>query len=227
MLEDSKSKTLLLELPMSALTYTNNSPENKTYFFGVYSSILLFGLGMVELGEDKGEKELKTNIEMAMRRLTLCAAIASEGTEYIKDEGKLYLQRQFVDQDETMPKDYTIRGLYLHRLTHFTALGKIFAAACRVILWLHDPTKKEYWPETKYLLSDLHDIKIIEKSQNPEHSKGQTRYNGHLDQQFKKVKDYLEQYQENPLNLPSLTAIRNKILTDVFKILREEKPSTK
>jgi hypothetical protein len=69
--------------------------------------------------------------------------------------------------------------------------------------------------------------KIIKKSQNPEHSKGQTRYNGHLDQQFKKVKDYLEQYQENPLNLPSLTAIRNKILTDVFKILREEKPSTK
>jgi hypothetical protein len=225
LLEDSESKTRLLELPMSALTY--KSSGNTTYFFGVYSSILLFGLGMVELGEDKGEEELKTNIEMAMRRLTLCAAIASEGTEYIEDEGKFYLQRQFVDQDETMPKDYTIRGLYLHRLTHFAALGKIFAAACRVILWLHDPTKEEYWPETDYLLRDLHDIEIIKKSQNPEHSKGQTRYNGHLDQQFKKVKDYLEQYQENPLNLPSLTAIRNKILTDVFKILREEKPSTK
>ena len=155
-----------------------------------------------------------------MRRFTMCAAIASEGTIDIQEQGHTNLERRFSDNDNKMPDDFQIRGLYPHQLTHFAVLGKIFAAACRVILWLYNPREYQYWPEVEYLLSDLHDEQTIQQKSNYLSTAGQKRYNGHLEEQLTRLKHYLEEYHQSSQTFSSLTEIRNKIVTDVFKILR-------
>lgn len=223
-LKSSQSQEKIIQLPMSALTYLDSNSDNKVYLFGIHASLLLFGLGLVELCKDNQEEGLEERILMAMKRFTLGAAIASEGTVDEKRGEKTYLQRIFTEQKpnkgQKMPEDFQIRGLYPHRLTQFTAKGKIFAATCRVILLLYNYEKyNSYWPEVAYLLNDLHDAQTIIRSNNPDHSLGQNRYSGHLEQQFKRVKSYLES-QKNSGKSGSLEEIRNRIVTDIFKILR-------
>jgi len=226
-LKSSQSQEKIIQLPMSALTYLDSNSDNKVYLFGIHASLLLFGLGLVELCKDNQEEGLEERIRMAMKRFTLGAAIASEGTVDEKRGEKTYLQRIFTEQkpnkDQKMPEDFQIRGLYPHRLTQFTAKGKIFAATCRVILLLYNYEKySSYWPEVAYLLNDLHDAQTIIRSNNPNYSLGQNRYSGHLEQQFKGVKSYLES-QKNSSKSGSLEEIRNRIVTDIFKILRGDK----
>ena len=226
-LKSSQSQEKIIQLPMSALTYLDSNSDNKVYLFGIHASLLLFGLGLVELCKDNQEEGLEERIRMAMKRFTLGAAIASEGTVDEKRGEKTYLQRIFTEQkpnkDQKMPEDFQIRGLYPHRLTQFTAKGKIFAATCRVILLLYNYEKySSYWPEVAYLLNDLHDAQTIIRSNNPDYSLGQNRYSGHLEQQFKGVKSYLES-QKNSGKSGSLEEIRNRIVTDIFKILRGDK----
>jgi hypothetical protein len=226
-LKSSQSQEKIIQLPMSALTYLDSNSDNKIYLFGIHASLLLFGLGLVELCKDNQEEGLEERIRMAMKRFTLGAAIASEGTVDEKRGEKTYLQRIFTEQkpnkDQKMPEDFQIRGLYPHRLTQFTAKGKIFAATCRVILFLYNYEKySSYWPEVAYLLNDLHDAQTIIRSNNPDYSLGQNRYSGHLEQQFKGVKSYLES-QKNSGKSGSLEEIRNRIVTDIFKILRGDK----
>jgi hypothetical protein len=225
--QSSQSQQKIIQLPMSALTYLDSNSDNKVYLFGIHASLLLFGLGLVELCKDNQEEGLEERIRMAMKRFTLGAAIASEGTVDEKRGEKTYLQRIFTEQkpnkDQKMPEDFQIRGLYPHRLTQFTAKGKIFAATCRVILFLYNYEKySSYWPEVAYLLNDLHDAQTIIRSNNPDYSLGQNRYSGHLEQQFKGVKSYLES-QKNSGKSGSLEEIRNRIVTDIFKILRGDK----
>ena len=226
-LKSSQSQEKIIQLPMSALTYLDSNSDNKVYLFGIHASLLLFGLGLVELCKDNQEEGLEERILMAMKRFTLGAAIASEGTVDEKRGEKTYLQRIFTEQKpnkgQKMPEDFQIRGLYPHRLTQFTAKGKIFAATCRVILLLYNYEKySSYWPEVAYLLNDLHDAQTIIRSNNPNYSLGQNRYSGHLEQQFKGVKSYLES-QKNSGKSGSLKEIRNRIVTDIFKILRGDK----
>ena len=226
-LKSSQSQEKIIQLPMSALTYLDSNSDNKVYLFGIHASLLLFGLGLVELCKDNQEEGLEESIRMAMKRFTLGAAIASEGTVDEKRGEKTYLQRIFTEQKpnkgQKMPEDFQIRGLYPHRLTQFTAKGKIFAATCRVILLLYNYEKySSYWPEVAYLLNDLHDAQTIIRSNNPDYSLGQNRYSGHLEQQFKGVKSYLES-QKNSGKSGSLEEIRNRIVTDIFKILRGDK----
>ncbi|CCI06826.1 hypothetical protein [Microcystis aeruginosa] len=226
-LKSSQSQEKIIQLPMSALTYLDSNSDNKVYLFGIHASLLLFGLGLVELCKDNQEEGLEERIRMAMKRFTLGAAIASEGTVDEKRGEKTYLQRIFTEQKpnkgQKMPEDFQIRGLYPHRLTQFTAKGKIFAATCRVILFLYNYEKySSYWPEVAYLLNDLHDAQTIIRSNNPDYSLGQNRYSGHLEQQFKGVKSYLES-QKNSVKSGSLEEIRNRIVTDIFKILRGDK----
>ena len=226
-LKSSQSQEKIIQLPMSALTYLDSNSDNKVYLFGIHASLLLFGLGLVELCKDNQEEGLEERIRMAMKRFTLGAAIASEGTVDEKRGEKTYLQRIFTEQkpnkDQKMPEDFQIRGLYPHRLTQFTAKGKIFAATCRVILLLYNYEKySSYWPEVAYLLNDLHDAQTIIRSNNPNYSLGQNRYSGHLEQQFKGVKSYFES-QKNSGKSGSLEEIRNRIVTDIFKILRGDK----
>ncbi|CCI23900.1 hypothetical protein [Microcystis aeruginosa] len=226
-LKSSQSQEKIIQLPMSALTYLDSNSDNKVYLFGIHASLLLFGLGLVELCKDNQEEGLEERILMAMKRFTLGAAIASEGTVDKKRGEETYLQRIFTEQKpnkgQKMPEDFQIRGLYPHRLTQFTAKGKIFAATCRVILLLYNYEKySSYWPEVAYLLNDLHDAQTIIRSNNPDYSLGQNRYSGHLEQQFKGVKSYLES-QKNSVKSGSLEEIRNRIVTDIFKILRGDK----
>jgi hypothetical protein len=47
---------------MSALTYLDSNSDNKVYLFGIHASLLLFGLGLVELCKDNQEEGLEERI---------------------------------------------------------------------------------------------------------------------------------------------------------------------
>lgn len=226
----------ILELPMSVLTVKRNKldqeasitsgSQDRIYLFGVYSSFLLFGKGLIELCDDiEDEKQLEDNLVMAMKRFTLCAAIAAEGTydDNIHKDSNTYLDRIFDDDNENMPEEFRIRGLYPHRLTHLAALGKIFAATSKVILVLYDKTQYPYWGEIDYLLGDLHDTQTMAR-QSESVRAGQKRYNGHLVDQLARVQEYLQAYKTNNINQGfGLIEIRNRIVSNIFKILRGDK----
>ncbi|MDJ0511431.1 MAG: HypX (modular protein) [Crocosphaera sp.] len=236
--EKEENKPCFLFLDMSILTKTLKQPQddfnltndsNTVYLFGVYSSILLFGLGIVELCDnqwDDDNNKLEENLIKAMKYFTLCAAIAADGGNDYLEDGKIYFKRKFATKTESnQPKEFKIRGLYPHRLTHFTVLGKIFAATCKVILTLHNQEKNQYWGEIEYLLKDLHEDLDSEETikKSKEYVFNQKRYNGHLEIQLKNIKTYLESYQNSKSEYGNIAEIRNLIVRDVFKIIRGDK----
>ncbi|MCC5616506.1 hypothetical protein LC605_15785 [Nostoc sp. CHAB 5836] len=188
--------------------------EHKSvYLFGTHSSILLFGMGMLELCDDeKKESEKVIKIQKAIRMFTYCSAIAEDGNKEKKDnDGKFYLERIF------SPGDSLVRGLYPHRLTQFADLGKIWAATCKSILLLYNSTFD--WQDIDKLLENLptsYSKSVLEDNC------GQKRYNGHLESHCDRLIQYFEQLKCKKLNLTNLTEIRNKIVKDIFKIMRGE-----
>ena len=189
--------------------------EHKSvYIFGTHSSILLFAMGMLELCDDeKKESEKLIKIKKAIRMFTYCSAIAEDGNKGKKDndDGKFYLERIFSSGDSL------IRGLYPHRLTQFADLGKIWAATCKSILLLYNSTFD--WQDIDKLLENL---PTSSSKSVLEDKCGQKRYNGHLESHCDRLIQYFEQLKCKKLNLTNLTEIRNKIVRDIFKIMRGE-----
>jgi hypothetical protein len=188
--------------------------EHKSvYLFGTHSSILLFAMGMLKLCDDEIEESKKIiKIKKAIRMFTYCSAIAEDGNKGKTDnDGKLYLERIFSTGDSL------VRGLYPHRLTQFADLGKIWAATCKSILLLYNSTFN--WQDIDKLLENL--PTSSSKSVLGD-SCGQKRYNGHLESHCDRLIQYFEQLKSKKLNLTSLTEIRNKIVRDIFKIMRGE-----
>ncbi|OKH44168.1 hypothetical protein NIES2101_29060 [Calothrix sp. HK-06] len=189
--------------------------EHKSvYLFGTHSSILLFAMGMLRLCDDeKKESEKLIQIKEAIRMFTYCSAIAEDGNKGKKDNNneKLYLERIFNKGDSL------IRGLYPHRLTQFADLGKIWAATCKSILLLYNSTFD--WQDIDELLENL---PTSSSKSVLDDNCGQKRYNGHLESHCDRLIQYFEQLKCKRLNLTNLTEIRNKIVRDVFKIMRGE-----
>jgi len=189
--------------------------DNKSvYLFGTHSSILLFAMGMLELCDDETEESQKViQIQKAIKIFRYCSAIAEDGikTKKENDDEKLYLERIF-DSGNSL-----VRGLYPHRLTQFADLGKIWAATCKLILLLYNSTFD--WQHIDKLLGNL---PTSSNKSVLEDKYGQKRYNGHLESHCDRLIQYFEQLKCKQLNLTSLTDIRNKIVRDVFKIMRGE-----
>jgi hypothetical protein len=208
-----KSENNVIKIDFSILKKICTDDNKSTYLFGTHSCILLFGMGMLELCDDKNESEMLLGIKKAIRMFTYCSAIAEDGNKGRRDpdDEKFYLERIFSEGD------YLVRGLYPHRLTQFADLGKIWAATCKSILLLYNSTFD--WQQINQLLETLptsSNQSILDSACR------QKRYNGHLESHCDRLVDYFKQLQVKQLNVDSLMDIRNKIVRDIFKIMRGE-----
>ncbi|BAY22311.1 hypothetical protein NIES2100_20740 [Calothrix sp. NIES-2100] len=209
----------VINIDFSILKKICPEEDQSIYLFGTHSSIIIFAMGMLELCDDKHkESELKIRLNKAFKMFTYCSAIAEDGIIARRDseDGKIYCERIFQNGDEL------VRGLYPHRLTQFADLGKIWAATCKVILFLDDQTSD--WRVIDNLLESLPTPNSI--TPGLQKSCGQKRYNGHLENHCDRLVKYFHQLKSKKWNDTNLIDIRNKIVKDIFKIIRGESEVT-
>ena len=211
-------------------------------------------MGMLELCQEqkKPQQLLDAIRQKALRLFTYCWAIASDGTtrnDPVDPDNSdvIYLNRAFaeagdsdlqaINEDDSLSRDYLLRGLYPHRLTEFADLGQIFVIVCKLLLTACSSAMLEYYQSNQpweTLQSSVHqDLKVITELTNelvannrfptPD-TLGQGRYNGHLAEHFKNFKHYVERFIEQirskQLARLDALAVRNKLIRDIFQIIR-------
>ena len=148
---------------------------------------------------------------------------------YTKEEKYEKLKKDGFDKygfDYFSEFDSYIKILYPHRLTQFSDLGKIFAATCYAILNYQED-------ECKYnkLYEQLEEGLLKQLGENPKSGDapnrilGQTKFNGHLETHTRDIKQYFKELPKYFESLPKnedLSVVRDKVVTDIFKIIRGE-----
>jgi len=230
----------VLSIDMSILKQPSKISSETIYLFGTHSTILLFAIGMRELCVDQGlPEQIKSRIEKALRIFTYCWAIAKDGSTSNSENNncEFYLDRNFEKNIYDQTGDSLIMGLYPHRLTDFADLGKIFAAVCKSILIINQANYSSRtsdnstpnsitWDEVETLINSLHD-RCKQSSLKSKEMLEQSRYNGHLDSQFKRAKLYFAQLKRKTNNQTNVQPeniihVRDKLVKDIFKIIRGE-----
>lgn len=149
------------------------------------------------------------------------------------------------EENDLQSGDRLLQGLYPHRLTQFADLGKIFVVVCELILIAHRQSPQPVESSLKTPVKPSKEtFKLIEKrrakirklvkelrqnNQFPFSSSeacGQKRYNAHLSEHYVQIEIYTERFFDSlethqPKDV-SATVIRNKIVADVFRIVRGE-----
>jgi hypothetical protein len=227
--EDQPKIPKILDIDLSILKKENEFPSR--YLFGIHSSIILFSMGMLKLCKkddfaEKCIKDQKKCIEDAKKMFIFCSAIAEEGG----NEDDKVITRDLLDTEKENIKldfDSPIKILYPHRLTQFADLGKIFAATCYAILNYQED-------ECKYnkLYEKLEEGLLKQLGKNPKSRDSrskileQTKFNGHLETHIRDIKQYFKElpkfFESLPKNEDLLFVVRDKIVTDIFKIIRGE-----
>ena len=229
----------ILDIDLSILKKENEFPSR--YLFGVHSSIILFSMGMLELCKKDGldEKSIeyqKKCIEDAKKMFIFCSAIAEEGgNENHKVVTRELSKKEKKFDDHFSEFDSHIKILYPHRLTQFSDLGKIFAATCYAILNYgeEDKDKQKYNKLKERLLDQLGKNPKIDENSKEDKSDdnqsydndrilGQTEFNGHLETHIRDIQQYFEVYFESLPKNEDLSVVRDKVVTDIFKIIRGE-----
>jgi hypothetical protein len=221
----------ILDINLSILKKENEFPSR--YLFGVHSSIILFSMGMLKLckkdsfnkNDIEDVKKMIQCIEDAKRMFIFCSAIAEEGGN---EKDQVITRDLLPTEQENITSDFDspIKILYPHRLTQFADLGKIFAATCYAILNYQED-------ECKYnkLYEKLEEGLLKQLGKNPKSRDArskileQTKFNGHLETHIRDIKQYFEglpKYFESLPKNEDLSVIRDKIVTDIFKIIRGE-----
>jgi hypothetical protein len=233
----------VLELDLSILKQINRHREDRSiYLFGTHSCILLFAMGILKLCEEQDADQLQHRIREAMRIFTYSWAIAKEGVLINNnvDSEEIVCDRLFEAADYDRNKDSLIQGLYPHRISQTADLGKLFIAVCKLLNILANPNITEFYNShltwnnfQKKTESDWQDIaNLVEElhrdSENglPDQALGQQRYNGHLAYHYEKIARYFrnfkEQLQSKKIHFSNLIEARDKIIKDVFKLIRGE-----
>ncbi len=198
---------------------------------------------MYELcGEENSEQLVHSQVEKALRIFTYCWAIAKDGTTSHSEDSdrKFYLDRNFEQNPHDQTGDSLVMGLYPHRLTDFADVGKIFAAVCKAIILIDQSNQQNNvddnasgnytnpltWDEVESLINSLHD-RCEPSSLKSREVLEQERYNGHFEGHFNKAKVYFEQLKQKRLHQSqsqkeSIISIRDKLVKDMFKIMRGE-----
>ena len=233
----------MLSLDMSILKEIRKNEWDSVYLFGSTSGIILFAMGMLELCQELQNRDRLFNSigQKALRMFTYCWAIAADGTQRNNptgDEDIIILDRAFEDENDANPSgDLLLRGLYPHRLTQFADLGKIFVAVCKLLLAVSHASVGQFYAgqiNWDQVASPVHtsleeifkliaELRSNDRFPTPE-VLDQKRYNGHLAEHFKNIDQYFKQFiqQLKDRQLKSLDLIynRNKIVADVFRIIR-------
>jgi len=164
------------------------------------------------------------------------------------DPESIVLDRDFIDRTEESEssfsgssrfKDRLLQRLYPHRLTQFSDLGKIFIIVCEILLLVTSPPIKDFYKSkqntlkmgteiqryTNEIRRHLKALRINEPFPFPEDERcGQQRYNGHLAEHYVQIEHYVEDFiaalQRKKIADISGLAIRDLIVTDIFKMIR-------
>lgn len=218
--QDYDLKKNVLNCDLSIL----KSIEESKYLFGTSSSMIIFSMGMLELcKEQKDNQELIKGISKAIKLFTYSSLIADDGSEHnskLSTGKELYIDRIFSNNQKRKDDSYLLGGLYPHRISQFADFGKIFIATCKAILILSQDSKHS-WEDIWDLLDRLHQL----SSSDTAYVLEQERYNGHLARHFKEATRYFKQLKEEQRIYAELELIdiRNKIVKNIFKIMRDDK----
>jgi hypothetical protein len=256
--ENPKIGRLLLDQSIFVKPYPpgfGTQAVKETYIYGMPSTILLFALGMRILCENHSvedqdsERKIRNEIKLAESHFHYSWSIAEEGFGKDKDveggdsekaENQKFI-RNFQLEEEGTPKEFSISGLYPHRMTQFADFGKIFAIVCLIILDDHREPENE--SKINYLLR-----KIMGEISTAI-DLGQERYNTHFKETYSSLRKYFWENHgigmapEKPINSNELDEKslfvtgnseldeknfsaaekiirrRDKIVYDVFKII--------
>lgn len=233
----------VINLDISLLKEIGKDDGDSKFLFGMHSSIILFAMGMLEICQEQENGEMLTIAirEKALRMFTYCWAIASDGTKRRDiteiegaEESQIVLDRAFAQEKKS--GDYLLQGLYPHRLTQFADLGKIFVVVCKLLLILAKESvqtayaSKQNWKTALVSMEEefteisqlIEELKTNNQFPTPE-ILGQRRYNGHLAEHYKNFDSYIKQFvdglKSRKMKSIKIIEVRNKVVTDVFKII--------
>ncbi|MBW4474914.1 MAG: hypothetical protein KME45_31725 [Stenomitos rutilans HA7619-LM2] len=231
----------VLEFDLSILKQVDHfHSDNSKYLFGTYSSILLFSMGILEICDEQDEHRLLDGIKRALRMFIYCWAIAEDGVRGTLEGNEVILDRIFDSSRQERFPDSLIQGLYPHRISRMTDLGKIFMAVCKLLTILsHADILQFYqsnldwhsfyklteleWRDIREFTQDLHDENEISGIAQ---ALEQTRYNGHLADHYERIKRYFQHFEEQlesrKLSFSNITEARDKVVKDIFRLVRGE-----
>jgi hypothetical protein len=196
--------------------------------FGQHSSFYFFAYGMLKLCDDYSncnEDEILENLKEANKFFVCCWAIAEGGGKI--DEISNRIERDFMKSFSDDFDDYNIsriRGLYLHRITEFVDLGKIFTVVCQCIISKIIPESDEDKLDRifKEILGEENGVLSKVKPDQLKYAYGQEHYNQHLKKHFENIVKYLKECRakEYMEEYASVQSYRIEVISRVFKLLR-------
>jgi hypothetical protein len=225
-----------------------NDYNQQVYLFGTKACILLFSIGVYEfcsaLSESiflkaSGFNEYSARVKWcnkifrAYRVFSYAFAIAEDGgritgrtdpdgCERFEVERPDFQSNRHHSTDYHSPDVDSIRDLYPHRVTEIVDLGKIYAAACDLLLCslTDDPRgRREFQSDAARLFSKLGDI----SRSYPELVEGQSRFNGHLREYLEKTRRWIVAELETAPIISDPDAIRDRrdeIARNLFNAFR-------
>jgi hypothetical protein len=238
----------LLKINMSVFrqdysTYSSKSSGyKKIYLFGTQSCLLLFAMGILKLCKNyDSDRELKDAIEESKELFTYSWSIAEEGFKKKASAANGIVDTKFERQFDireastaegrkisSLIPEFSVCGLYPHRLTQFADFGKIFSIACALInlaIVQHPDTiaavGEKTIQENKELINYLKD-RLTENNcyfNSEETHKEHERYNGHLRSIYNQIKRRANDLMEKGATYSSVKDARDQIVRDFFRII--------
>lgn len=203
--------------------------HQKVYLFGTHASLLLMVSGLLHLTEPKDNLDLK----MTINKLLAAYATSKDGGHASRDGEFLVLKRSFEAFGFDDNQVSMIQGLYPHRISFVVALSGIFLVICSLLSIMEDYSdyysEKLSWQEFRIrhqsdfdcitsVLTDMHEENDASQSATLKGTPLQTRFNGHLEVHFSRIKAYVE----NTLNA---LECRDTRLSTIFREKSKDKKS--
>ncbi len=216
---------------------SNSSGDKKIYLFGTQASLLLFVMGILKLCRNyDSDRDIKDAIEESNELFTYSWSIAEEGFKKkaavdTKFERQFYIRELSTEQGKKISPlipEFSICGLYPHRLSQFADFGKIFSIACALInlaivehsntvTAAREKTIKENKELIEYLINRLTEHNCYFNSE--ETHKEQERYNGHLRSIYNQIQRHAYYLMKKGASFSSVKEARDQIVKDFFRII--------
>ncbi|MEM7795752.1 MAG: hypothetical protein AAF579_15030 [Cyanobacteria bacterium P01_C01_bin.118] len=246
----SNSNSRLLTLDLSLLgvdvkyvpKLTPNHPTQNIYLFGTNACYLFFIRGLYLLCNDSTYEfnehqtgldiDWRIKLERALRLLDLAWATAEAGCTMtkVKENGESIrsIKRSFAKESHhnqyTSKEIESVQDLYPRRVGEIAALGKLFSAACMVML-LHTVSAKKrpaIARNIENILAMLHHSDLLINKLLRAHLARQKTYDGNLRDYFSASAQVIRNNAAEADNLPdaiNLKDYRNKFMKELFAVL--------
>ena len=217
---------------------TPNHPTHNIYLFGTNACYLFFVRGLYLLCSDSTDEfkespeiQWELKLKRALRLLDMAWAIADNGCSITrtKQTGKTIrkISRSFTPKRNanqyTSNEIESVQDLYPRRVSEIAALGKIFSAACMVLLLGVIPPKERAVMNTNInnLLGMLHNSNRLSQTLRA-HLARQKRYDGNLREYLSNSSHIIKRYAtelSRSSNQSDLKTCRDTFVKELFAVL--------